>query len=273
MHPSLLIVSTRDRPDPRQTSSVTDDVLTRPAPPPDVVLCYGEHPDHVIDLRLPAGAAGKLVIFLHGGFWRAAFDRSHTGPLAVDLASRGYAVACVEYRRVGQPGGGWPGTLDDVAQALAALPGLARPHCDPAGAILAGHSAGGHLALLNAGTPGLAGVVALAPVADLGAAHQAGIGANAVADLLGGGPAEVPDRYDRADPARRGPLPVRTEIVHGDLDDRVPLGIAVRYADEVAGPRCRLRVLQGEDHFGVIDPLSTAWPHVLEALASVRAGR
>jgi acetyl esterase/lipase len=252
---------------------VTDNVLTRPAPPPDVVLRYGDDPEHVIDLRLPAGVAGKLVIFLHGGFWRAAFDRSHTGPLAADLASRGYAVACVEYRRAGQPGGGWPGTLDDVERALAALPALVRPHCDPAGAILAGHSAGGHLALLNARTPGLAGVVALAPVADLSAAYHAGIGAGAVANLLGGGPDDVPDRYDRADPARQGPLPVRTEIVHGDLDDKVPLEIAVRYADAVAGSRCRLRVLHGEDHFGVIDPLSTAWPHVLEALASLRAGR
>jgi hypothetical protein len=53
----------------------------------------------------------------------------------------------------------------------------------------------------------------------------------------------------------------------------VPLSIAVGYADAVAGARCRLRVLHDEDHFGVIDPLSTAWPHVLEALASVRARR
>jgi acetyl esterase/lipase len=249
------------------------DVLSRPAPPPDVVLRYGDHPDHVIDLRLPAGGARKLVIFLHGGFWRAAFDRSHTGPLAADLAGRGYAVACVEYRRVGQPGGGWPGTLDDVEAALAALPGLVRPHADPAGAVLAGHSAGGHLALLNAATPGLAGVVALAPVADLAAAYHTGIGAGAVALLLGGGPDEVPERYDRADPARRGPVPVPTEIIHGDLDDRVPLSISTGYADAVGGTRCRLRVLPGEDHFGVIDPLSTAWPHVVGAVEGMGVGR
>lgn len=246
------------------------DVLTRPAPPPDVVLRYGDHPDHVIDLRLPAQQTGPLVIFLHGGFWQAAYDRTHTGPLAADLAARGHPVACPEYRRIGQPGGGWPGTLDDVEAALAALPGLVRPHADPAGAILAGHSAGGHLALLNAHTPGLAGVVALAPVADLGEAYRAGTGGGAVAALLGGGPHQVPAHFDRADPARRGPVPVPTVIVHGDADDRVPVANAAGYAASVAGVLCRLEVLAGVDHFAVIDPQSEAWRHVVTALSHVR---
>jgi acetyl esterase/lipase len=246
------------------------DVLTRPAPPPDVVLRYGDHPDHVIDLRLPAAQAGPLVIFLHGGFWRAAYDRAHTGPLAADLAARGYPVACPEYRRVGQPGGGWPGTLDDVEAALAALPGLVRPHADPAGAVLAGHSAGGHLALLNAHTPGLAGVVALAPVADLGEAYRTGIGSNAVAALLGGGPHDVPAHFDRADPARRGPLPVPTVIIHGDADDQVPVTNSAGYAASVGGDRCTIEVLSRVDHFAIIDPLSAAWGHVLAAVAGMR---
>lgn len=251
------------------TCPVTD-VLSRPAPPPDVVLRYGDHPDHVIDLRLPAEQTGPLVVFLHGGFWQAAYDRTHTGPLAADLAARGFPVACPEYRRVGQAGGGWPGTLDDVEAALAALPGLVRPHADPAGAVLAGHSAGGHLALLNAGTPGLAGVVALAPVADLAAAHRAGTGDGAVADLLGGGPDDVPERFDRADPARRGPLPIPTVIIHGDVDDRVPLDNSAGYAASVGGELCRMQVLSGVEHFAVIDPLSEAWPHVVTALSDLR---
>jgi acetyl esterase/lipase len=250
---------------------VSDDVLTRPAPPPDEVLRYGDGPEHVIDLRLPVSGAGTLVIFLHGGFWKAAYDRTHTGPLAVDLAGRGYAVACVEYPRVGQPGGGWPGTLVDVERALEALPALVRPHLDPDGAVLAGHSAGGHLALLNAGTPGLAGVVALAPVADLAAGHRAGLGSGAVAALLGGGPDDVPDRYDRADPARRGALPVPTRIVHGDADDVVPVSISGTYADAVGGDRCLLCVLPGADHFALIDPLSSAWPDVVAAVDAVAA--
>jgi acetyl esterase/lipase len=224
----------------------------------------------VIDLRLPRVPAGPLVVFLHGGFWRAEYDRAHTGPLAADLAARGYPVACPEYRRVGQPGGGWPGTLDDVEAALAALPRLVRPYADPTGWILAGHSAGGHLALLNAHTPGPAGVVALAPVADLAEGYRTGMGSGAVADLLGGGPHEVPDRFERADPARRGPVPVPTVIIHGDLDDSVPLANSAGYAASVAGDLCRIDVLPGVDHFAVIDPLSAAWRHVVTALAGAR---
>jgi acetyl esterase/lipase len=179
-------------------------------------------------------------------------------------------VACPEYRRVGQPGGGWPGTLDDVEAALAALPDLVRPHADPAGAILAGHSAGGHLALLNAHSPGLAGVVALAPVADLADGYRTGIGSGAVEALLGGGPHTVPLHFDRADPARRGPLPVPTVIIHGDADDRVPVANSAGYAESVGGHLCRMQVLSGVDHFAVIDPLSTAWPDVVSALAGRR---
>ena len=63
-------------------------VLTRPAPPPDVTVRYGDHPDHVADVRRPPGRPGPLVIFLHGGFWRHEYDRGHTGPLASALAAR-----------------------------------------------------------------------------------------------------------------------------------------------------------------------------------------
>jgi acetyl esterase/lipase len=247
------------------TATDPRDVLTRPAPPPDLTLRYGEHPDHVADVRFPPGGRGPLVVFVHGGFWRAAFDRAHSGPLAADLAARGYVAATVEFRRVGQPGGGWPGTLDDVAAAVTALPGLLeRPGDRP---VLAGHSAGGHLALWLAGrSPELVrGVLALAPVADLALAHARGLGDGAVAELLGGGPDEVPARYAAADPAARGPLVVPATIVHGDRDDRVPIEVSRAYADRTGGG-VRLVELAGVEHFGVIDPLSSAWPAVLAAL-------
>src|SRR5690606_161093 len=132
----------------------TDDpreILTRPAPPPDQTVRYGDHPDQVIDLRRPAAdrPTRPLVAVIHGGFWRADYDRTHTAPLAADLAGRGHPVAQLEYRRTGQPGGGWPGTFDDIAAAMAALE---RWAADALGAgalppVLLGHSAGGHLAL------------------------------------------------------------------------------------------------------------------------------
>src|SRR5215472_11701981 len=116
----------------KEANMESRDVLTRPAPPPDVVLRYGPDLNHVADLRLPAvPAAGRepapLVLFLHGGFWRAAYDRVHTGPLAAALAADGFAVCAPEFRRIGQPGGGWSGTFDDVAAAIDVLPGRSEP--------------------------------------------------------------------------------------------------------------------------------------------------
>jgi acetyl esterase/lipase len=256
-------------------------VLSRPAPPPDHTGRYGPLPEQVADVRLPpAGAPPRPpVVFLHGGFWRDEFDRGHVGPLAADLALRGYPTVCLEYRRTGKPGGGWPGTFDDVLAGLAALPdllaGAGAPV--PAGsvgagaAVLAGHSAGGQLALWAGGRVPCRGVLALAPVADLGRGYRLGLDGDAVAALLGGGPAEVPDRYAAVDPARLPPPPVPVVVVHGDRDDRVPVGIGRDYvaAARRAGGRVRLVELPGVEHFAVIDPLSAAWPAVLDALASL----
>ena len=101
--------------------------------------------------RAPGGRAAPLVLFLHGGFWRAAYDRAHTGPLAEALADSGFVVCTPEYRKVGQAGGGWPGTFEDVAAAVEVLPrlvaGATDGLTDGSRVILAGHSAGGHLAL------------------------------------------------------------------------------------------------------------------------------
>jgi dipeptidyl aminopeptidase/acylaminoacyl peptidase len=246
-------------------------VLTRPAPPPDLVLRYGDHPDHVIDVRVPRRQSGPLVIFIHGGFWRAAFDRTHTGPLAADLAGRGWPVASIEFRRTGQPGGGWTGTFDDVAAAVRAAPELlaaARPDLDTAAPIAAGHSAGGQLALWCAvQSPGrLGGVLALAAVCDLGTAYHRQLGSGAVAELLGGGPDERPERYAYADPMARARPPVPTVLVHGSADDRVPVELSRGYAAAKGVP---LQELGGIDHFAVIDPESAAWPAVLTGLNAV----
>ena len=260
-----------DRPnDPRE-------VLTRPAPPPDRVLTYGHHRDHVADLRLPTGTApAPLVVVIHGGFWRQAFDRSHAGPQSRALADAGYAVATIEYRRVGG-GGGVPATFDDVATAVDRVPELAAAtgRVDAGRVALVGHSAGGHLALwaalrhrLPPTSPwrrdrdmALRGVVALAGVVDLGAARAAGLGEDAVDALVGG--------HDLADvdPALLPASELPVVLVHGRDDDRVPVANARGYADR--RPAVQLWELEGVEHFGPIDPLSTAWPHVLKAVEIV----
>jgi acetyl esterase/lipase len=252
------------------------------------------------------------VIFIHGGFWRAAYDRAHTGSLAVALAAEGFAVCTPEFRRIGQPEGGWPGTFDDVAAAVDALPALIAAHPGlidgpqehqggrpgpgaTAGQIsglgpvaFAGHSAGGHLALwaaarhrLPAGSPwsasrpGCAGVVALAAVTDLVSGYQRRLGNGAVAELLGGSPARQAARYAQTDPAVLVPTGIPAELVHGRGDEIVPCELSAEYAARAraVGDEVACHVLPGAGHFDVIDPLSAAWPHVLNAFRAVGGSR
>jgi acetyl esterase/lipase len=262
---------------------VSRSVLDRSAPAPDFTVAYGPEPDHIIDVRLPPTAGpAPLVIFLHGGFWRHEYDRAHVGPLATALARAGFVVATPEYRRTGAPGGGWPGTLDDVRVAVQAAPGLIGTGGE---VILAGHSAGGQLALWAAlwagrGTPDpdrgashspVRGVVALAPVTDLRAAYELDLDGGAVLALLGGSPDEVPDRYAAADPLSRLPLGVPAVLVHGDQDRHVPVEFSRRYgaAAHAAGDPVRVVELPQTEHFAVIDPESAAWPDVVGAFRAV----
>jgi acetyl esterase/lipase len=230
------------------------------------------------------------VLFVHGGFWYAEYDRSHTGSLTMALADAGYAVCAPEFRRVGQPGGGWPGTFDDVASAVSALPALAEAaagpgRLDPGRVVLAGHSAGGHLALWAAGRHRLPpvsrwheqarqqyhGVVALAPVSDLSAGYQQSLGDGAVAALLGGPPGRYPERYALADPIALLPLGVRARLVHGSRDDRVPCAMSRDYLTRATatGDDADLTELPGCGHFELIDPLTSAWPAVLAAFQAI----
>jgi acetyl esterase/lipase len=260
------------------------DVLSRPARRPDLELCYGRD-DQIADLWLPpAGGqpAAPLVLFLHGGFWRAAYDRRHAGPLAEALAAAGCAVCVPEYRRVGQPGGGWPGTFDDVLAAVRALPALvataAAGRADASRLVLAGHSAGGHLALWAASQPDAAPgpVISMAGVTELAASYRDRLGQDATQGLMGGGPDQFPERYRLADPMAAVPVAASVILIHGTDDDRVPARYSTEYASaaSAAGGEAGAVLLPGAGHFDVIDPLAAAWPAVLaELLAAAGLGR
>jgi acetyl esterase/lipase len=249
-------------------------VLTRWAPGPDETVRYGPEPDQVIDVRRPAGGPVRgLVVFFHGGFWRAEYDRMHVRPLAVALARAGYVVATPEFRRTGDPGGGWPGTIDDAVAAGEAVVGLVGADLRP---VLAGHSAGGHLALLAAAAMAAAGhppagVLGLAPVSNLVDAYERDLDAGAVRALLGGGPDDVPDRYAAADPMARLPLGVPQVVIHGHNDAVVPLEMSRTYAAaaDAAGDPMRLIEIADADHFDLIDPESPVWPEVMAIITSL----
>jgi len=254
-------------------------VLGRPAPPPDLTLAYGPRAEHVLDLRLPQARERKapLIVLIHGGFWRAAYDRTHLGPMAHALAAAGYVVAVPEYRRAGMAEEGWTGTFDDIAMAVDQATAIAGTHgADTATITWAGHSAGGHLALWAAARPGLprsgAGspwrgpcaathVVSLAGCASLRLCAEWNLGAGAARDLMGGMPDEVPERYAVADPAALPPPAVPVTLVHGTADDQVPVSMSRAF------PVGRLAEIPGAGHFDLIDPQSRAWSQVLAVLA------
>jgi dipeptidyl aminopeptidase/acylaminoacyl peptidase len=240
------------------------EVLTRPAPPPDLTFSYGPHPDHVIDVRLPVRLPGPLVVMIHGGFWRSAYDRTHTGPLTAALAAAGYVVAIPEFRRTGQEGGGWPGTFDDVAAALDAVPGLLAPYSSEEPPLVLGHSAGGHLALWAASRTPVRAVVSLAGCVDLSLCSALGLDDGATDLLLGGTPDSVPDRYASADPMELPTPSAPVVLLHGTADDRVPLAVSRSYAARTGVP---LVELPRTGHFALIDPLSPAWPSVLRCVS------
>src|SRR5689334_1945295 len=194
-------------------------VLTRPAPGPDEVRRYGDGADQLVEVfRGDAGAPERpLLVLIHGGFWRPGYDRIHLRPLAGALRGAGRTVVSVEYRR--EPGDPDASTADVRAALVVAAAVAAGP------VVVVGHSAGGHLALWAAATapaPGLVGTVALAPVADLGAADRAALGDGAVRDFLGGSPDSRPD----LDPVRLDAPGTPVLIVHGEWDAIVPVAQA-----------------------------------------------
>lgn len=257
------------------------EILSRPAPAADERLPYGEDPNQFGDLRLPGGSGPHpVVVYLHGGFWRAAFSLEHAGHVCAALTATGFATWNLEYRRVGQPGGGWPGTFLDVAAGADHVRVLAeRFPLDVERVLAIGHSAGGHLALwlaarprIPAGSPLRArspllprGAVSLAGVVDLGRAAELQLGSNIVPELLGGTPRQVPDRYRAASPFELLPLHVPQVLLHGTTDDRVPVEISQRYTEaaRAAGDPVELVTLPGTGHFELIDPRSAVWPAVL----------
>jgi len=260
------------------------DVVALPRPAADLRLAYGSDPLQFGELRLPAGPGPHPVaVVIHGGCWLAEYDLGYMSGLAAALAEAGVATWSIEYRRVGDPGGGWPGTFTDVAAAADHLRELAADHHLDLGRVVAvGHSAGGHLALWLAARHGLAaddplrgpsplplaGVVALAGIPDLAAfAAPEGCGA-AVAPLLGGEPAGVSERLHRASPIERLPLGLPQVLVVGGLDTIVPAEQAERYAAAAAaaGESVRVLPITAAGHFELVVPGSVAWPSVRDAV-------
>jgi len=233
------------------------DILTDPPPPPaDARLVYGEGPLQFGDLRLPAGDGPfPLAVVIHGGYWQATYNLIHTGHMCIALAEAGIATWNLEYRRLGDVGGGWPGTGEDVARALEFVDELPL---EARSVVLVGHSAGGQLALWATKRAQLP-VVALAPVADVRESAQRTAPDGAPARFVGG------SRFEELSPLELLPLGVPQILIHGTADESVPYAMSARYV-EAAGGEAELVTLEGTGHFELIDPQAREWPQVLRTI-------
>jgi acetyl esterase/lipase len=261
------------------------DVQKLKAGPPAGRLSYGAGAQQFGELRLPAGAGPHPVaIIIHGGCWYSEYDLGHLAGFAEALNGLGFATWAVEYRRIGDAGGGYPGTFEDVARGADFLRSLARTHpLDLDRVVVVGHSAGGQLALWLAArgvTPPdgqvqspaglrLRGVVSLAGITDMKKFGPRCGGA--AAKLLGGSSDEVPDRYAQTSPVELLPARVPVRLVHGSADKIVPVELGREYeaAARKTGGDVELSVVEGAGHFELIAPGSSAWPAVRAALLSL----
>jgi len=236
--------------------------------PPVFELVYGPNAPQNVQCWDPAGAGHSrgVAVLVHGGYWRASFDASLMVAMVHDLTQNGWAVANVEYRSGGN-GGGWPATGADVKSAIAAV--AATPwrekHLGPMIGI--GHSVGGQLALLAADR--LDAVVALAPVTDAARTYRERLGEDAAAEFFGTSPDEDPDIYASASPLRQLPLAVPTLVVHGAMDQRVPVHHSVDFVAtaRAAGDYVDFESPHDLDHMAAIDPSTRSWSSVRQWMA------
>ena len=254
----------------------SDDILTLPPPSPDRRVSYGGDPNQFLELRIPQKAGPHpFLINIHGGFWRAKYDLAHAGHLCAALRSAGIATCNLEYRRVGNQGGGWPGTFEDIRSAYRFIrQSASRFGLDRTRMVAMGHSAGAQLALcLAAHETSLKRVISLAGVVDLKKAFELHLSNDAVVEFLGGKPSNVPEHYREADPTELSIANARQWLIHGTDDDTVPVAFSRDYVEskKKKGEQAEMIEIPHCGHFDLIDPRSQPFkqhvtPAVLAAL-------
>lgn len=261
------------------------DLLARPLPAATQRIHYGDAPSQFGDLWLPKGnESHPVLVMIHGGCWRADLPGLELMAYAAeDLRQHGFAVWNIEYRRLGEPGGGYPGTFEDIANGVDWLRKLAdADKLNLANVIAVGHSAGGHLALWAAARRRLPktsvlyrdnplpieAVVSLAGVGDLSEYRAKGppaCGGPRVIDFLDGAVSRGPwDVFNDTSPAELLPIGAPQAIISGSLDPIVPAAFGVAYAAKAkaAGDQVQEVTIAGAGHFELIDPESSAFGEI-----------
>ncbi len=249
------------------TESVTfSDVLNLQVAQPDAVIRYGEAEQNFGELWLPGTQPSGLVVFVHGGCWLNQFDVSHSRALAQTLSENGLAVWSIEYRRLGDPGGGLPGTFDDIDRATRNLDLLETHQVAHSKVVIAGHSTGGHLALWAAARfpERFSGVLGIAAITDLPSYAEGDSPCEQAAlELMEGSYAEKPEHYRRHSP-KDMVLHPNTFLVQGESDMIVP----VSQAQALGLPQEHLKLTPG-GHFDLIHPETQSFNVVRDVLSKL----
>lgn len=268
-----------------------DDYLAFPKVEADYRIQYGDEDLQFGDLWIPSGPGPHpVVIVIHGGCWRDAYNLDPVSDFSASLGKQGVAVWNLEFRRVGNDGGGWPGTFLDVAMGADFLRTLATTYpLDLERVIATGHSAGGHLALWLAGRSQLPedsalfiqdpirvhGVVPLAPVPDMRAAvrdlHQSEKCDAAILGVMGGKPERVPDNYRQGSPVEMLPLRIPQHLIVGLKDDPALVKNVRSYYSAAlnAGDPVELTVFDEAGHFEIVGTKTKEWPTVRDAILNL----
>ena len=240
-------------------SAVTQLTVTQP----DTKITYGDEALQFGWLWQPETDSSKpLIVLIHGGCWLNAFGVDHSFPMATALSQLGHPVWSLEYRRTGDPGGGWPGTFDDIKQALLSVDQLQERGINTGSIILMGHSAGGHLALLAASELthiSFNQVIGLAAITDI---SRYALGDNscqmATPQFMNGMPHEQSAAYHQANLIYRH-LPKQVLLLQGDADRIVPTIQSKLH-------EVKVELLAEAGHFDWIHPGSPAFKQLLMAL-------
>ena len=264
-----------------------NDYMSLSGPEPSAHLAYGSAPSQYAELFVPPGEGPfPIVMLIHGGCWVKEFQGIvQMRNLAGALLAHGIAVWNVEYRRIDEAGGGYPGTYQDAAAALDLLVANAAAHrLDTQRLVAMGHSAGGHLVQWLAGRGKLPPssplyvahpfevrqIIALGSIGDLRnrAANLKQVCGVDVEQLTGRPTAARPDAYADTSPAELVPNGSRTVLINGALDSVSPPQTAVDYAARVrkAGDKVETLVLPNASHFDEVSASSPAWALILPVI-------